>query len=126
GDPDPGAAGRQWQAGEWVGQRRDALRRRIRGCVVHVPPIVPAQRIPYAGGCGITGSSATRRDPDNQTLRRSTMRTKFVALLLLALPFVAFAQTSPEGRWKTLDDETGKPMTIAEVYKATDGTLAAT
>lgn len=53
------------------------------------------------------------------------MRTKFVALLLLALPFVAFAQTSPEGRWKTLDDETGKPMTIAEVYKATDGTLAA-
>ena len=52
------------------------------------------------------------------------MRTKLIALLLFALPFVAFAQTTPEGRWKTLDDETGKPMTIAEVYKAADGTLS--
>ncbi|HEV8692986.1 MAG TPA: DUF2147 domain-containing protein [Lysobacter sp.] len=58
------------------------------------------------------------------------MRTKLFALLL-ALPLLAssaaFAQTatSPLGRWKTFDDETGKPMSITEVYEAKNGKLAA-
>ena len=53
------------------------------------------------------------------------MRTKLFALLMLALPVVASAQNSPVGRWKTFDEETGKVMTIAEVYQAQNGKLAA-
>lgn len=53
------------------------------------------------------------------------MRTKLIALLVLGLPLVASAQNSPLGRWKTLDDETGKVMTVTEVYEAKNGTLAA-
>lgn len=49
-----------------------------------------------------------------------------LALTLLAASFTASAESpSPVGRWKTLDDETGKPMTISEVYKTQNGTLAA-
>ena len=50
---------------------------------------------------------------------------KLLIGLLAALPLVAFAQTGPEGRWKTIDDETGKVMTITEVYPTKNGTLAA-
>ena len=54
------------------------------------------------------------------------MRMKLIALLALGLPLVASAaDNSPIGRWKTLDDETGKVMTIAEVYQAQNGKLAA-
>ncbi len=53
------------------------------------------------------------------------MRTKMTALLLLTLPLAAAAMDSPVGRWKTIDDETGKVMTITEVYAAKNGTLAA-
>jgi uncharacterized protein (DUF2147 family) len=54
------------------------------------------------------------------------MRKTFVALAALALPLLASAaDTSPVGRWKTLDDETGKVMTITEVYQAQNGKLAA-
>lgn len=53
------------------------------------------------------------------------MRIGLPALLLALLPAAAVAQNSPVGRWKTLDDETGKPMTIVEVYEARGGTLAA-
>jgi uncharacterized protein (DUF2147 family) len=50
---------------------------------------------------------------------------RLTAALLLALPVACFAQTSgPVGRWKTIDDETGKPKSIVEIYKATNGTLA--
>lgn len=39
---------------------------------------------------------------------------------------LAMAQTNPLlGKWKTLDDETGKPMTISEIYMAKNGKLAA-
>ena len=48
-----------------------------------------------------------------------------LALTLLAASFTASAESSPIGRWKTLDDKTGKPMTITEVYKTQNGTLAA-
>ncbi|GAB6196759.1 DUF2147 domain-containing protein [Lysobacter xanthus] len=54
------------------------------------------------------------------------MRKMFIAALAAALPLVAgAADNSPVGRWKTLDDETGKVMTIAEVYTAQNGKLAA-
>lgn len=39
---------------------------------------------------------------------------------------LAMAQTNPLlGKWKTLDDETGKPMTISEFYMTKNGKLAA-
>ncbi|MEO8365957.1 MAG: DUF2147 domain-containing protein [Pseudoxanthomonas sp.] len=47
-----------------------------------------------------------------------------IALLLLALPLAAFAQNSPVGRWKTIDDETGKVKSIVDIYKTTTGSLA--
>ena len=57
------------------------------------------------------------------------MRTKLFASLL-ALPLfgaalIASAQTSPVGRWKTYDEETGKPRLIVDVYEAKGGTYAA-
>lgn len=55
------------------------------------------------------------------------MRQILFALALLSVSCTALAQSpaSPVGRWQTLDDETGKVMTIAEVYQARNGTLAA-
>ena len=55
------------------------------------------------------------------------MRTYILAILFATLAFSAAAQdaSSPIGKWKTLDDESGKPMTITEVYRAKNGTLAA-
>lgn len=48
------------------------------------------------------------------------------ALPLVALSFAATAQTpSPIGRWKTFDDETGKAMSVTEVYVTKSGDLAA-
>jgi uncharacterized protein (DUF2147 family) len=52
------------------------------------------------------------------------MRLMLTALLLAALPLSAFAQdASPTGRWKTIDDETGKVKSIVEITRAADGTL---
>ena len=55
------------------------------------------------------------------------MRKIILAGLLASIAFAASAQThtSPIGKWKTLDDDTNKPMTITEVYTAKNGTLAA-
>lgn len=56
------------------------------------------------------------------------MRIKALALLalpLLAVTFAASAQDSPVGRWKTYDEDTGKPRLIVDVYEAKGGTLAA-
>lgn len=53
------------------------------------------------------------------------MRIKLIALLLAAASFAASAQDSPLGKWRTLDDKTGKPMTVTEVYMAKNGTMAA-
>ena len=57
------------------------------------------------------------------------MRTKLLALLLLALPLGAFAQNattaaSPVGHWTTIDDKTDKPKSVVEIYEAKDGSLA--
>ena len=39
---------------------------------------------------------------------------------------LAMAQANPLiGKWKTLDDETGKAMTVSEIYMAKNGKLAA-
>lgn len=50
-----------------------------------------------------------------------------VVAALASISFTAPAQdhTSPLGKWKTLDDKTGKAMTVTEVYEAKNGTLAA-
>ena len=55
------------------------------------------------------------------------MRKIILAGLLASVAFAATAQnnTSPLGKWKTLDDKTGKPMTITEVYMTKNGTMAA-
>ena len=55
------------------------------------------------------------------------MRKLILAGLLASVAFSASAQNpaSPVGKWKTLDDDTNKPMTITEVYTAKNGTLAA-
>ena len=55
------------------------------------------------------------------------MRKIILAGLLASVAFTASAQnaTSPLGKWKTLDDKTGKAMTITEVYMTKNGTMAA-
>ena len=57
-------------------------------------------------------------------MRNKALAT-LLALPLLAASFAASAQESPLGRWKTLDDKTGKAMTITEVYMTKNGTMAA-
>lgn len=48
----------------------------------------------------------------------------FTCLFLLALlPAAASAQDSPIGRWKTIDDATGKAKSIVEITQASNGTL---
>ena len=55
------------------------------------------------------------------------MRNKLIATLV-ALPLLAISMSAmaadATGRWKTIDDETGKVKSIVEVYKTTNGTLA--
>jgi uncharacterized protein (DUF2147 family) len=56
------------------------------------------------------------------------MRKIILGAMLASLCLAANAQqhaASPIGKWKTLDDKTGKPMTITEIYEAKNGTLAA-
>ena len=45
---------------------------------------------------------------------------------LALLPMAIAAQQGPEGRWKTIDDETGNAKSIVEISRAADGTLAGT
>ncbi len=52
------------------------------------------------------------------------MRIKFIALLLLMLPLAALAQNTPVGKWRTIDDKTGKVKSIVEIYEAGNGTLS--
>ena len=51
------------------------------------------------------------------------MRTILLPLLML-LPLAAGAQEGAVGRWKTIDDSTGKPKSVVEIYETADGTLA--
>ena len=52
------------------------------------------------------------------------MHIKFIATLLLLLPLAAFAQSTPVGKWRTIDDKTGKVKSIVEIYETQGGTLA--
>ena len=57
------------------------------------------------------------------------MTTRFLAVLLglpLLMVGLAAAAQTPEGRWKTIDDETGKVKSIVEIARAQDGTLRGT
>lgn len=62
---------------------------------------------------------------------RNNLRSKLIcsllALPLLAAASMAFAQSasSPAGRWKTYDEDTGKPRLIVDIYEAKNGTYAA-
>lgn len=56
-------------------------------------------------------------------LRSRVIRWQLLLVLFL-LPMAVLAQTSPVGKWKTMDDKTGKPKSIVEIYQATDGSLS--
>lgn len=48
------------------------------------------------------------------------MKKKLISLLLLSFlfPLFSFAQSAGiVGKWKTIDDETGKPKSIVEIFK---------
>jgi uncharacterized protein (DUF2147 family) len=58
---------------------------------------------------------------------RTTFKTLLLALPLSVAAFVAqAADTSPVGRWQTIDDETGKPKSIVQIEQAGNGTLSGT
>jgi uncharacterized protein (DUF2147 family) len=48
----------------------------------------------------------------------------FFAVLCL-LPLAALAQNTPIGHWRSIDDATGKPKAVIEVFEAGNGTLSA-
>lgn len=52
------------------------------------------------------------------------MRILLLCLLLSLLPVKAMAQEAPVGSWLTIDDSTGKPKSVVEIYRSSDGTLA--
>ena len=51
---------------------------------------------------------------------------KFALAFAALVPLAAAAQSGPEGRWKTIDDETGQAKSIVEISRAADGTLQGT
>ena len=55
---------------------------------------------------------------------RKTFKTLIVALPLAAASLLAQAADSPVGRWKTIDDETGKPKSVVQIEQAANGTLS--
>ncbi|MEA9559445.1 DUF2147 domain-containing protein [Xanthomonas campestris] len=55
---------------------------------------------------------------------RKTFKTLIVALPLAAASLLAQAADSPVGRWKTIDDETGKPKSVVQIEQLANGTLS--
>ncbi|MEB2110160.1 DUF2147 domain-containing protein [Xanthomonas campestris pv. campestris] len=55
---------------------------------------------------------------------RKTFKTLIVALPLAAASLLAQAADSPVGRWKTIDDETGKPKSVVQIEQVANGTLS--
>ena len=56
---------------------------------------------------------------------RNKMLAALLALPLMTAAFAASAQDPAVGRWKTYDEDTGKPRLIVDVYDAKGGTIAA-
>jgi len=54
---------------------------------------------------------------------RKTCKALLFALPLLAASLAAHASDSATGRWKTIDDKTGKVKSIVEITQAANGTL---
>lgn len=54
---------------------------------------------------------------------RSIMMTTLLALATFPM-LSAHAQQVPTGRWTTIDDATGKPKSVVEIYQARDGSFA--
>jgi uncharacterized protein (DUF2147 family) len=55
---------------------------------------------------------------------RKTFKTLMLALPLAAASLLAQAADSPVGRWKTIDDETGKPKSVVQIEQLGNGTLS--
>ncbi len=58
-------------------------------------------------------------------MRKTILTTAGLALAIAAAAVSAQQSASPIGKWKTLDDKTGKVMTVTEIYETKNGTLAA-
>ncbi|MDX3935864.1 DUF2147 domain-containing protein [Stenotrophomonas sp.] len=54
---------------------------------------------------------------------RKTFKTLLLALPLMMAAMSASAADGAVGRWKTIDDKTGKVKSIVEISQATNGTL---
>ncbi len=54
---------------------------------------------------------------------RKTFKTLLLALPLMMAAMSASAADGAVGRWKTIDDKTGKVKSIVEITQATNGTL---
>ena len=54
---------------------------------------------------------------------RKTLMAAMLAAPLMALSLVASAADPVVGRWKTIDDKTGKVKSIVEISQAANGTL---
>ena len=54
---------------------------------------------------------------------RKTFKTLLLALPLMLAAMSASAADGAVGRWKTIDDKTGKVKSIVEITQATNGTL---
>ncbi|MCT3949495.1 DUF2147 domain-containing protein [Elizabethkingia anophelis] len=46
---------------------------------------------------------------------------KKIIFSLVAIFFSVLSYAQIEGKWKTIDDETGKPKSIVEIFKKSDG-----
>ena len=46
---------------------------------------------------------------------------KKIVFSFVALMFATLSYAQIEGKWKTIDDETGKPKSIVEITKKSDG-----
>lgn len=55
---------------------------------------------------------------------RNTCKALLLALPLLVASLAAQAADGPTGRWKTIDDKTGKVKSIVEISQAGNGTLS--
>ena len=48
---------------------------------------------------------------------------KMLLPILMLLPFASSAQDGAVGRWRTIDDATGKPKSVVEIQQGRDGRL---